>query len=248
MPRTMLAFGVIAVWTSLLVHAAAGAEIRVFTPRAGATVLEAVRSDFQKQTGDTLAITLDSGPNLVARVEKGEVFDVLIAGAPIINAETAKGLLAAETRTSLFRSSLGLIARTGAAKPDVGSVEKLKEALSAAKSIAFLRDVNGVEGVMQRLGLDESLKDALRPQARDIVSDLVARGDVELGITAVTQAYTTPDVELIGRLPPTAQFTIHFVAAVGANSGTAARARALVAYFSSEAAMRVIRSQGLDPD
>src|SRR5437588_312405 len=116
---TILAAGIIPVWC-LLTQAAAGGEIRVFTPRAGATVLQELQSDYQKQTGDTLVITLDSGPNLVAKVEKGEPFDILIAGAPIINAEIAKGLLVADTRKNLFRSSLGIIVRAGAPKPDVG--------------------------------------------------------------------------------------------------------------------------------
>ena len=65
----------------------------MFTPRAGATIIQKLQSDYQRQTGDTLLITLDSGPNLAAKVEKGEPFDILIAGAPIINAEIAKGLL-----------------------------------------------------------------------------------------------------------------------------------------------------------
>jgi ABC-type molybdate transport system substrate-binding protein len=76
----------------------------------------------------------------------------------------------------------------------------------------------------------------------------VASGDVELGITAVAQAFTTPGVELVGRLPAAAQFTIHFVAAVGSNSAAAERSRALIGYLSGPEAIRVIKSQGLDPE
>jgi molybdate transport system substrate-binding protein len=232
----------------VLTQAVSAAEIRVFTPRAGATVLRALQSGYEKQTGDSLAITLDSGPNLVAKVEKGEPFDILIAGVPIINAEIAKGLLAADTRKNIFRSRLGLIVRAGGRKPEIGSVAKLKEALLAAKSIAFLQRVNGVEDILKQLGLDEPLKATLRPQTRDIVSDIVASGEVDLGITAVTQAFTTSGVELAGRLPPEVQFTIQFVAAVGADSKAAENARALIDYLSSPEAKQVITSQGLDLD
>ncbi len=245
--RTIVAFGMIA-FLCFLTHAAVGADIRVLTPRAGATVLQALQSGYQKQTGDSLVITLDSGPNLVTKVEKGDPFDILIAGTPIINAEIAKGLLVADTRSSLFSSSLGIIVRAGAPKPDIQSVDKLKETLLAAKSIAFLKGVNGVESIIQRLGLTERLASTLRPQTRDIVSDLVASGEVELGITAVTQAFTTSGVELVGRLPAEVQFTIHFVAAVSAKSAAMERARALVGYLSGLEAKRVVRSQGLDPD
>ena len=239
--------GVTTVWC-LLMQAAAGAEIRVFTPRAGATVLMQLQSDYQKQTGDMLIIMSDSGPNLVAKVEKGEPFDILIAGAPIINAEIAKGSLVADTRKNIFRSSLGIIVRAGAPKPDIGSVDKLTEALLAARSIAFLKGVNGVESIVKQLGLEERLKATLRPQTRDVVSDLVASGEVDLAITAVTQAFTTSGVELVGRLPAEAQFTIQFVGAVGTNSTAAEQARALLGYLSSPEAMRAITSQGLDVD
>jgi hypothetical protein len=52
MRRRILAGGMIAVWR-LLTQAAGGAEIRVFTPRTGATVLQELQSGYQKQTGDT---------------------------------------------------------------------------------------------------------------------------------------------------------------------------------------------------
>src|SRR5947207_2420916 len=79
MRRTSLAIGMIAV-SCVLAQAAGAVEIRVFTPRAGATVLQKLQADYEKQTGDTLVITLDSGPNLVAKVERGEPCDILIAG------------------------------------------------------------------------------------------------------------------------------------------------------------------------
>jgi hypothetical protein len=50
--RRILAGGMIAVWR-LLTQAAGGAEIRVFTPRTGATALQELQSRYQKQTGDT---------------------------------------------------------------------------------------------------------------------------------------------------------------------------------------------------
>ena len=246
MPRATLVVGTFAV-LCLLKQAAVGAEIRVFTPRAGATIIQKLQSDYQRQTGDTLLITLDSGPNLAAKVEKGEPFDILIAGAPIINAEIAKGLLIADSRKQLFSSSLGIIVRSGSPKPDIGSVDKLKEAPLSAKSIAFLKGVNGVESILKHLDVDEQLKSTLRPQTRDIVSDLVARGEVDLAITAVTQAFTTSGVELAGRLPAEAQFTIQFVAAVGKTSTVAERAGALIDYLSRPEATEVITSQGLDP-
>ena len=56
-----------------------------------------------------------------------------------------------------------------------------------------------------------------RPDS-DIVSELVANGDVELGMTVITQILTTPGVELVGPLPDEIQSYVTFVAAIGAES------------------------------
>jgi hypothetical protein len=60
MRRTILPVGMIAV-LCLLMQAADGAEIRIFTPRAGATVLHKLQSDYERQIG--------GGPPYVANLK-----------------------------------------------------------------------------------------------------------------------------------------------------------------------------------
>jgi hypothetical protein len=52
----------------------------------------------------------------------------------------------------------------------------------------------------------------------DAASELVANGELELGVVVITQILTTPGVELVGPLPSEIQFYTMFFAGISANS------------------------------
>jgi len=80
-----------------------------------------------------------------------------------------------------------------------------------------------------------------------ISSELVAKGEVELGIVAITQTYTTPGVELGGPLPSEIQIYTSFGGAVSATSKSADAARDLLIFLKGPRAVSVIKAQGMDP-
>jgi hypothetical protein len=55
-----------------------------------------------------------------------------------------------------------------------------------------------VANVLERLGIAEAVKSKVTRPESDIVSELVAKGEVELGMVVITQILTTPGVELVG--------------------------------------------------
>jgi molybdate transport system substrate-binding protein len=131
--------------------------------------------------------------------------------------------------TNLVRSGLGVEVKAGAPKPDVSTVEAFKSAFLAAKSIAYLREGQSglqIAKVIERLGLTEAVKPKLTLPDADIVSELVAKGEVELGMVVTTQIMTSPGVQLAGALPPELQSYITFAGAVGTDSKAPEAARA----------------------
>ena len=80
-------------------------------------------------------------------------------------------------------------------------MENFKRALLDAKSITYL-PVPGVPQIIERLGLKDALAAKTTIPKTDLSSELVAKGEVELAIVPITQAFTTPGVELAGPLPP----------------------------------------------
>ena len=136
--------------------------------------------------------------------------------------------------------------RTGASKPDLSTVDAFKRALLNAKSIGYLR-VGGVPQLVDRLGIADAIKSKVTIPDTDAVSELVANGELELGVVVITQILTTPGVELVGPLPPEIQFYTMFVAGISANSKVQNAARDLIKYLAGPVAIPVIKSQGMEP-
>jgi molybdate transport system substrate-binding protein len=135
-------------------------------------------------------------------------------------------------------------------KPDVSSVEAFKRALLEAKSIAYLEDVGSgvyVHRVIERLGIAEAVKGKVIRRESDIVSELVAKGEVELGMVVITQIMTTPGVQLVGPLPAELQSYVTFTAGISSAASAPDAASALLKFLMSPSVIPVIKSQGMEP-
>ena len=225
------------------------AEIKVWTARAIATVLAEVGPQFERTTGHKLTISTDLSSAFVRRANAGEPFDIMITGTPPLDGLIKDGKIIVETRTSIARSGIGVEVRAGAPKPDISSVEAFKRALLDAKSIAYLKVGGGiyVAGLLERLGIAEAIKSKVTRPESDIVSELVAKGEVELGMVVITQILTTPGVDLVGPLPPEIQSYVVFTAGVSANSRVPDAAKQLMKFLTGPTAIPVIKAQGMEP-
>jgi molybdate transport system substrate-binding protein len=233
---------------TILTHgsAANAAEVKVFTSRAIATVLDKIGPEFEHTTGHKLNVISGFSPIFVKQINAGEPFDVVVSPPSTIDGLIKDGKVIAATRTNLVRSGIGVEVRAGAPKPDISSVEAFKRALLNARSIGYLK-VGGVPQLMDRLGIADAIKSKVTMPDSDIVSELVAKGELELGVMVITQILTTPGVELVGPLPPEIQFYTVFTAGVSANSKTPDAARDLIKFLTSPTAIPVIKSQGMEP-
>src|SRR5207253_9187088 len=225
---------------------ARSAELKIFASRAIWTVLEEIGPEFEKSSGHKLNVITGLSSEFVGRINAGETFDVIAVPPPVLDGLIKSGKVAADSKTNLARSAWGVAARAGAPKPDISSVEAFKRALLNAKSITYL-PVPGVPQIIERLGLKDAIASKVMIPNTDISSELVAKGEIELGIVAITQTFTTPGVELVGPLPPEIQMYTTFGGAVSAGSKSSDAARDLLMFLKSPTAIRVIKAQGMEP-
>jgi len=225
------------------------AEIHVWTARAIATVLAAIGPQFERTTGHRLNIYSGLPDDFQKRANAGDPCDVIVSGSAPIARWIKEGRLVAETRTDIARSGVGVAVRSGARKPDIRSLEAFTQSLLDAKSIAYLRVGSGlhVADVLERLGIAETIKSKVTRPESDIVSELVAKGEVELGMVVITQILTTPGVELVGPLPPEIQSYVVFTGAIATTSRAPEAARELMKFITGATAAPVIRAQGMEP-
>lgn len=234
------------------VPSARAADIKVWTARLLATVLNEVGPQFEGDTGHRLVVSEIFGPQLINRLKAGEPFDtdVLILRYDYVDALIREGKLRAETRMDLVKTGIGVEVRAGAPKPDVSTVAAFKQALLKAKSIAYLK--NGIESVyvgdlLKQLGIADAVAPKLILPETDSVSAMTAKGEVELGLSITTQILTTPGVELVGPFPPEIQRYYAFAGAVSATSRSPEAAMVLLKFLKGPAAIPVIRKQGMEP-
>jgi molybdate transport system substrate-binding protein len=225
---------------------AGAAEVKVLTAHALATVLAKVGNEFERTTGHRLNVIDGFGPDFVRRINGGEDFDLLISLPATIDSLSSNGKISGASRTLLTRAGTGVEVKAGAPKPDISTVDAFKRAMLNAKSIGYLK-IAGVPQLMDKLGLTDAIKAKVTIPDSDIVSELVAKGELEVGIVVTTQIMTTQGVELAGQLPEDIQIYIIFAGGVSATSKAPDAARALIDFIRGPVAAPVIRAQGMEP-
>ena len=230
---------------------AAAAELKILTPRSMWTVLNEIGPQFEANSGYKLKVVTDIAATLADRVVQGEPFDIFIGPPAQMNRAMQSNKVLAETRTAIAHSGIGVEVKTGAPKPDISSLEAFKSTLLNAKSIGYLMQ-EGTSGaylhrLFERLGILDAIKaKVVRPET-DIVSELVAKGEIELGLVVITQIMTTPGVELVGPIPDEVQSYVRWSGAVSANSAASQVAKDLLRFLTDEGAISVLKAQGMEP-
>jgi molybdate transport system substrate-binding protein len=232
----------------MLLHSAAtAAEIKVMIPPPVQPSLTELIPQFERATGHKLTITYEPSWLIVGRLQKGEAPDVVFLTAHASDDMINQGLLAA--RVDLARSTMGIAVRAGAPKPDIGTVEKFKQTLLAAKSFARNEGADSgvfMVGLLQRLGIADEMKAKSTLIRQGHVAELVARGEVEMAAQQMSELMAIPGV-VATPLPSEIQNVMVFCAAIPAASKEAAPVQQLIKFLTSPAAAEAYRSKGLDP-
>lgn len=193
-------------------------------------------------TGDT------SIPN---RLKRGEITDIVIVADGVLRQFIEDGLVVAEGRAIIARSSIGMAVRAGAPKPDIGSIDALRTTLLQAKSIGYSASESGkyfTTELVQRLGIaDQVLAKSRLIGGGERVGAVVARGELEIGFQQISELLPVPGIAHITPLPPQVQKVSLFAAGVAATSSHRDVARTVIRFLASPDAAQAIKNSGLEP-
>lgn len=246
----MKPYALIAALAMTLAHGAAGAdEIRVLSSTGMRSVLVDLVPEFERASGHKVSTSLDTANLLAARIKAGESADLAILTAPAIDDLTKLGKLTGK-RIDLCRSGIGVAVRAGAPKPDIHSVDALKRTLLNAKSITYTSTgASGIyfAGLLERLGIADQVRAKAKTPTGGAVAELVARGEADLAIQQIPELMAVSGTTLVGPLPSEIQLFTIFSAGLFTDAKQAAAARALVQFLSTPAAVRVMKTKGMEP-
>ena len=224
--------------------------LTIFSTHALVEVLQALQPGFERAHGCRLVLTLDPTQAVRRRIEEGEAFDIAIATRGGIDALAAGGKIAADTCVPIGSTGLGMSVRAGAPKPDIGSVEGFKRALLATKSVVRSREgASGAffEGVLERLGIAEAMRDKIVIAGSGRVAEVVARGEAELAVQQISELVPVQGADFVGPFPPELQHETVFAAGVASASNMRDTAAAFIALLAAPASAALFTANGLEP-
>jgi molybdate transport system substrate-binding protein len=253
MNRQSLITRVAAALVAFVLSAAGGhaAEVKVLTSVALKSVLDELAPTFEKKSGNKLVIDYGLAVDQKKRVLNGERADVVILTRAMME-DLAKQKKVTESIINVAGTPVAVVARTGAAKPDISTVEAFKRALLAAKSIVYADPAKGgLSGVVaaraiDKLGIAEPMKakTILVPGAQ--AGELVAKGEAELGIAQASEIVSVAGAQLVGPLPGEFASMTLFTGGIGAESASVPAAKALIEFLTGPDAAASFKAKGFE--
>jgi len=187
------------------------------------------------------------GVDVANRVRSGEAADFVVLAAPAIDGLVGDGLLDGDTVTPLVVSSVVVAVRSGAARPDIGTVDALRSALGGGGRIGYSTGPSG-DGLLALLGqwgMRHELEDRLvRAQPGTPVGQLIADGLVDLGMQQRSELQDAPGVTVLGPMPAGAEIDTVFTGAVLRSSSRPDDARRAIGILGGDRAATIARRYG----
>src|SRR5262249_40769451 len=235
---------------TVFARGASAAELKIFGSRVTKMVVGDLGAGFEQATGNRLTVVTDVAAVMKRRIQQGEPFDV--AGLVDFQADELirEGKLGPGDRADVMKAGIGLAVKRGAPKPDISTVAAFKQTLLDAKSITYLKEgasTRHLVKVLAQLGIADALEAKTVKPTTESVSEMVAAGEVEIGIIVIPNILSVPGAELVGPLPEEIQFYITFTVAVSQQSGNQSAVREVIKLFQSPAGVQSIRQRGMEP-
>ncbi len=237
----------VAILTSVNARAA---DIRVIANPGMKAVLEELAPGFKKAGGHTLNVQYGLFKQLKSRIDAAD-FDVAITTGESARYLIERDKFAGGTRADIARVGIGVAVRQGAPKPDIATTASFKQALLNAKFISYTQGSTAgvyLAGLMERLGI----ADAMKPKTKFMGGGgqnprAVAAGEVELGLSIISDIVSVPGVEVLGPLPPELQNYVVETAGISVAAKDRPAAGALLAFLKAPPATAAFKAQGFEP-
>jgi molybdate transport system substrate-binding protein len=233
--------------------AARAAEVTLIAPGGIRAAMEQIIPAFEKTTGHKVTATFGSGGGTKERVIQGEAFDVPIVQLPL-EPVIASGHVVPASETPLATVAVGVAVRTGAPKPDISNADLVKRLLLGSKAISYPNAATGAAAGMsfnetlEKLGIADAMKPKIKiAQGGRGAMELLAKGEVDIGLTFISEIITEPGVQVVGPLPRDISTPTVLVGFVSAHSKEPEAAKALLRYLSSSEAAAVYKQRGMQP-
>jgi 4-carboxymuconolactone decarboxylase len=220
-------------------------SLTILSSNATKALIQELGPQFEKSSGQKLALVFANSADLKRRIETGAAFDVAVITAATISDLIAAGKLNASSRAEIARAGIGMAIHPMATKPDISTLDSLKGALLTTSSITYVEQgatAPVMRAIFAKLGLTELMN--AKTVYSDSAAEAVAAKKAELGFTQISEILNVPGAVFAAPLPAEVQVYTTFAAASSPNASTSARQ--FIAFLTSAQAAPVIRKKGME--
>ncbi len=231
------------------------AEVHVMISGGLNSAYEALVPEYELRSGNKVVTSRgpsmgDTPQAIPNRIARGEPVDLVIMVGDALSALVAAGKVVADSRVDLASSSIAMAVKAGESRPDISTLDKFRQALLDAKSVAYSDSASGVylqNTLFPRLGIAEAMRGKSRMVPAEPVGGVVARGEAQYGFQQVSELRAVKGIDIVGPLPEGAQKLTTFSAGIATAAREPQAARALLDFLRSERGSTEIEKTGLVP-
>ena len=234
--------------------AAQAAEIRVLQSGAFKAPMAEIKPLFEQATEHKLKLNSDTSGRIARRIADGEETDFIISTSAGIDDLIKSGKVLADSKAAVARAGVGVVVKKGAPKPDISTPEKFKQALLAAKSVAYTNPASGGQSgvyfakLLTQLGITDEINKKAKFGEGGPIAVIVGKGEAEIGMQPIPELLAHSDVaDFVAPLPAALQSYNHLTAGIPSNGKQPEAARALLKFLSTPAAQAIMKAKGLEP-
>jgi molybdate transport system substrate-binding protein len=227
--------------------AAQAAEITILAGQGVISSLTDLAPAFERASGHKVIVAQEN--DLAGKVNANAPADLIATGPRALDDFIAKGKIVAGTRVDFAQAGVGVAVKAGAPRPDIGTPDAYRRTMLAAKSIAYSRGGSGqiTHTVMEKLGIADAIKDKTTRTEGVPIAELVAKGEVEIGMHQINVILPVRGADYIGPLPGGLQDFVQFSLGVLAVSKQQEVAKAFERFASAPENEALIRKSGMEP-
>jgi len=225
-------------------------EVRVLSTLALMGAVRSLAGRCEAELGTRIDADFAPTLALLERLSSGEEADIVIVTRQALDDLIGAGIVAADSRTDLARSLVGMAVKAGADHPDIATDAALRATLLGARSVAYSRI--GASGIffaqlIERMGIASEVNVRARIIPSGLTAELLVTGEAELAVQQLSELKLVPGTAIVGPIPLQLQSPMVFSAGRLTASSRVARCDRVLQYLASPAVAPVLREAGLEP-
>lgn len=219
---------------------AAAAIARDYEKKTSAVHLQIIKAP---PAGATLADAFQQKPS-------PEGFDLVMTDMATMDRMVAQQRVDPITRVELGQSFIAMAVKDGSPKPEIDTVDALRDTLIKAESVGYANSPTGMylsHWLFPHMKLDQNFVLKSKAISAEPVGHAVARGDAQLGFQQLSELKAAPGIDIVGLIPDSVQQMVLYSGAVMNDSTNPEEAEELLDYMKSSAGRAAIQESGLQP-